>query len=248
MIVYDGIALEDIAPVKVEDIRVSPVEMNPTTRARAIFPGSEFVRMRYGTRTVSITFAVQVENLLSRQAALLAISEWAKSDKAYRLELPHQVDKYLECVCTSKPEPSLRQWWEAKLRLVFTCYDNPFWTSKIEKSKLCNRDFYIFGDAPPLMRIERNVASAVSSTQRYTYNGRYIRLSALPAGKLVIDLNKQTITNMVSNTTSSIISNVIVSGGGYQSEFPIPAAGDARVSESGNSGEDGVVYYRERWQ
>ena len=247
MIVFDGVVLEDIAPVRIEDIRVNPVEMNATTRARAIFPGSQFVRMRYGTRTISITFAVQVENMAARQAALLAISQWAKSDKAYKLELPMHPDKYLECVCTGKPEPSVRQWWEAKLRLTFTCYDNPFWTSKIERSKKCNRDFYIFGDAPPLMRIERNVASAVSSTQRYTYKGRYIRLSALPAGKMIIDLNKQTITNTASNVTSSIISNVIVSSGGYQSSFPIPEPGAAYVTEAGNSGEDGVVYYRERW-
>ena len=248
MIVYDGIALEDIAPVKVEDIRVSPVEMNPTTRARAIFPGSEFVRMRYGTRTVSITFAVQVENLLSRQAALLAISQWAKSDKAYRLELPHQVDKYLECVCTSKPEPSLRQWWEAKLRLVFTCYDNPFWTSKVEKSVAVNTNFYVFGDAPPLMRIERDVTSAVSATQRYEISDRYLRLSALPVGKMVIDLNKQTITNTASNVTSSIISNVIVANNTYKSSFPIPETGNTRVTANTSGSGTSTVYYRERWQ
>jgi phage-related protein len=248
MIVFDGVALEDIAPVRVEDIRVSPVEMNATTRARAIFPGSQFVRMRYGTRTVTVTFAVQVENLLARQAALLAISEWAKSDNAYKLELPHQVDKYLECVCTGKPEPSLRQWWEAKLRLVFTCYDNPFWTSKIEKQVVVNTNFYVFGDAMPLMRIERDVSTAVSATQRYDIGDRYIRLSALPVGKMVLDLNKQTITSTSGSTTTNIVENVIVATSTMKSAFPIPEIGNTRVTANTSGSGTSIVYYRERWQ
>ena len=105
MILFDGVALETIAPVRIEDIRVGPVELNPVSRPRAINAGSDFVRMRCGTRTVAVTFGLQRENKITRQAALLAISEWAKTDKEYRLELPLYADKYLQCVCTGKPEP-----------------------------------------------------------------------------------------------------------------------------------------------
>ena len=109
MIVYDGVDINSVAGVKIEDIRISPIDYDPVTRPRAIRAGSDFVRNRAGTRTVAITFALLNQDKISRQAALLALSQWAKTDKEYRLDLPGHPDLYLMCVCTSKPEPSMRQ-------------------------------------------------------------------------------------------------------------------------------------------
>jgi phage-related protein len=106
MIVFDGKSLESVANVKIEDVRVSPIDYDPVTRPRAIRGGSEFVRNRAGTRTVAITFALLDDNKVSRQAQLLAISEWAKTDKEYRLDLPGHPNRFLMCVCTAKPEPT----------------------------------------------------------------------------------------------------------------------------------------------
>ena len=232
MIVYDGIDLESVAPVRIEDIRVSPIEENAVSRPRAICAGSEFVRMRYGTRTVAITFAVQDDNRTTRQSSLLNISQWAKSDKEYKLELPNYPDLYLMAVCTNKPEPSYRQWWEAKLRLVFTCFDNPFWTSVAEKSVSCGTQFYVFGDAPPLVRIERTLSESASS-QSYGLDSNTITFSTIPTGDLVIDLNRQ--TAQVGN--SSIMANYAAS-----SHFLIPRTGQQTITGTG------TVKYRERWQ
>ena len=77
MIVFDGISLESVAPVMIEDIRVSPVEVNVIERPRAIFPGSEFIRTRYGQRTVAITFGILEDDRAKRESALLGISQWA---------------------------------------------------------------------------------------------------------------------------------------------------------------------------
>ena len=85
MIIFDGVDIQSVAGVKIEDVRISPIDFNPVSRPRAVSAGSYFVRNRCGTRTVAITFAVLAEDRNARQAALMAISAWAKSDAEYKL-------------------------------------------------------------------------------------------------------------------------------------------------------------------
>ena len=233
MIVYNGIALESVAPVKIEDIRVNPIQYNPVVRPRAIRFGSEFVRMGGGTRSVSITFAVLDNDRINRHESLMNISAWAKTDREYVLELPDAPNRFLKCVCTAKPEPSTRQWWENKLRLVFTCFDNPYWTSKAEKSVACGTQFNVLGDAPPLMRIERTVSGSAASNQSYSNSVQTMTFSSIPVGNMVIDLNKQT----AAVGTSSIMEYYQPSGA-----FIIPRTGVQTISGTG------TVKYRERWE
>lgn len=233
MIVFNGITLESVAPVKIEDIRVNPIQYNPVVRPRAIRYGSEFVRMGGGTRSVSITFAVLDSNRINRHESLMNISAWAKTDKEYVLELPDAPNLFLKCVCTSKPEPSTRQWWENKLRLVFTCFDNPYWTSKAEKSVACGTQFNVLGDAPPLMRIERTVSGSAASNQSYSNSVQTMTFSSIPVGNMVIDLNKQT----AAVGSSSIMEYYAPSGA-----FIIPRTGVQTISGTG------TVKYRERWE
>ena len=232
MIVYDGVDINSVAGVKIEDIRISPIDYDPVTRPRAIRAGSDFVRNRAGTRTVAITFALLNQDRISRQAALLALSQWAKTDKEYRLDLPGHPDLYLMCVCTSKPEPSMRQWWESKLRIVFTCYDNPYWNSTYEKAVACGTQFLSMGDAPPLMRIERTLGSDASN-QSYALDGNTMSFSTIPAGNMVIDLDRQT---AVVGTTS------IMQYYNINSKFLIPRTGTQTITGTG------TVKFRERWQ
>lgn len=232
MIIYNGIALESVANVKIEDIRVNPIKENPVTRPRAIMGGSNFVRMRDGERTINITFAVLEMDYNTRHQMLMNISQWAKTDAEYRLELPTDPMRYLQCVCTAKPEPSTRQWWEAKLRLVFTCYDNPYWTSKSEKTVACGDGFTVLGDAPPLMRIERTLTSSASN-QSYSNSSQTMTFSTIPAGNMRIDLNQQTahcgLTDLMQyfNPTG---------------HFIIPKTGTQAITGTG------TVVYRERWK
>ena len=62
MIIYNGQALESVAPVKIEDVRVSPIARNPQARQRPVRFGADFVRMGGGTRTVTITLAMLTQN------------------------------------------------------------------------------------------------------------------------------------------------------------------------------------------
>ena len=232
MIGFDGISLDSVAGVKIKDVQVFPIEYDEVTRPRAIRAGSDFVRSRAGTRKVQITFGLLDDNMNNRQAALMAISQWAKNDKEYKLELPGHPDHYLMALCTDKPEPSLRQWWESKLRLVFTCIENPFWNAKNEKSVACGTQFTALGDAPPLMRIERTLGSAASN-QSYALDGRTMTFTSIPAGSMVIDLDNQ--TAYVGSTNIMQYYNV-------NSKFLIPRIGVQTISGTG------TVKYRERWQ
>ena len=233
MIVFDGVSLNSVAKVEIEDIRVSPIQYDEITRPRAIRGGSVFVRSRAGTRTVAITFALLERDKHLRQASLDAIAHWAKNDKEYRLEIPGHPEHFLMAICTGKPEPSLRQWWESKLRLVFTCYENPYWNAKSEKSVACGTSFHVLGDAPPLMRIERTVSGSAASNQSYSLDSRTITFSTIPIGDMVIDLNRQ--TAVVGATDIMQYYNV-------NSKFIIPRTGTQTITGTG------TIKSRERFQ
>lgn len=231
MITFNGVALEQVAPVKIVDIRVSPIQMTATARQRPVTWGADFVRMGGGSRTVAIEFALLTDDRETRQAQLAAITSWARSDAPGKLMLPNRRGVYLEAICTALPEPSLRQWWESKLRIVFTTYDNPYWTSVGEKSVACGTAFAVLGDAPPLMRIE-NTFSSAASNQSYSNGSETMTFSTIPAGNLVIDLNRQT----AAVGTSSIMSYYA-----FASSFIIPKTGSQTITGTG------TVKWRERW-
>lgn len=233
MIVFNGISLNSIADVMIEDVRAGSIEFEDIVQARAIRGGSEFIRSRAGTRSVVITFALLNDDEINRQKSLSAISQWAKSDKEYKLELPGHPEHYLMAVCTKKPDPSLRQWWESRLQLVFTCFDNPYWNARGEKSANCGTAFTVNGDAPPLMRIERTVSGSAASNQSYALDGRTITFSSIPVGDMVIDLDNQ--TAVVGSTDIMQYYNV-------NSKFLIPRTGTMTITGTG------TVKYRERWQ
>lgn len=230
MISYDNISIESVAGVKIEDILVSPIQVETVESQRAIRGGSDFVRNRDGTRTVTVTFALLDSTIANRQQAIMAINAWAKTDKEYRLDLPGYSNHYLMAVCTEKPGPKIRKWWES-LRLVFTCFDNPYWNSVAEKTATCGTEFTVYGDAPPLMRIERTVSGSAVTNQSYGLDSRVMTFSSIPVGDMVIDLNAQ--TAKVGNTDIMQYYNV-------NSKFLIPRAGRQTITGTGS------IKYRER--
>lgn len=232
MIIYKGKSLESVAPVKVEDIRVSPIQMNATVRTRPVYPGSDFVRLTRGTRTVSIVFALLTNDMHTRQRQLQEISKWAFSETEAPLSLPNYPDMTLSCICTALPEPSTRQWWESKLRLVFTAYDNPFFTSIAEKSAACGTAMFVNGDAPPLMRIEATLGASALTYSDGTNSMTFGTYTGRPTGTLTVDLNRQ---------TAAVGSTSVMTGFTFASRFIIPKPGTMTISGTG------TVYWRERW-
>lgn len=233
MIYFDSVALESMAPVMIEDIHISPLPLSPVTRQRPIQFGAEYVRMGGSPRTVNITFGLLEMNRDTRAAQLEAITNWAQIGKKKWLQLPHHEGRHLEAVCTALPEPSMRMWWENKLRLVFTCYENPFWTANEEKAVACGTSFFANGNAHdgPLMRIERTLSSSASN-QSYSDGANSMTFSTIPAGDMVIDLNRQ---------TAKVGSSSIMQYYTFGSRFLKPKNGLQTITGTG------TVYYRERW-
>ena len=230
MIIFNGVDLEEIAPVMIEDIKVSPMAAKAVERSN-IGIGSTFVRMTGGKRTITITFALLEENKDARFALLEAIKEWARPWDECPLILPMYEGKHFDCRCTGYPEPSYRQWWESKLRLVFTTFENPYLTSNDEIRADMNNQFTIGGTAPPLIRLERNLSSRVAN-QTSACNGQSMFFSQIPAGKMVIDLNKQ---------TAAVGGTSFMQYFGKTSRFIKPVTGNITITGTG------TIIYRERW-
>lgn len=230
MILFNGMSMTSVADVKIVDIMVSPISRDITARPRPIAAGSHFVRAKDGTRTVDITFALLNDDRDLRQASLLALTEWARSDAPGALHLPGHLNRHLLAICTDFPEPSYRQWWESKLRFVFTCYE-PYWLSDSEKSESCGTAFTALGDVPPLMCITRTL-DADASSQTYSNGTQTMAFSTIPTGNMVIDLNQQ---------TAAVNGTSIMQYYSFASQWIQPKLGSQTISGTG------TVRWRERW-
>ena len=190
MILLNNVGLESVAPVMVEDIHISPVQRNVVSRDRPLAPGAHFVRTTDGVRTVAIVFALLTNDNTTRQSQISAINAWARAETPLPLVLPGLEDRHLMVVATSLPEPSMRQWFESKLRIVFTAFD-PYFISNTEKSVACGTAFTAGGNVPPLVEIRRTLSSAVTN-QSYSDGTHTMTFTRIPKGSMVIDLQAQT--------------------------------------------------------
>ena len=84
MIVYNGILIDSVADVEIEDIKVSPIQYEPVARQRSGRFGADFVRMDGGTRQITVSLALLDKNPITRHAAFMALSAWAKTDSKTR--------------------------------------------------------------------------------------------------------------------------------------------------------------------
>ena len=232
MIIFNGKDLTETYPVKIEDIVVSPIQLNPVSRPRAIQFGSEFVRMGGSTRSVTLSFAILEMDIDAREEVMQDVRGWARTDKEYTLELPQFANRHLECVCTQFPDHSYRKWWENKLKIVFTCFNNPYWTSNDAVEVPCGTRFSVGGGAQPLMTIERSGTTKLTN-QTYTNGSASMTFTQIPAGNLVIDLNRQ---------TAAIGKSSIMQYYSPTSTWIVPKVGANQYING-----VGTVKYRERW-
>lgn len=231
MINYNGVDLTDVVPVKIEDIHVSPIQLNPVARQRAIQWGADFLRMGGGIRKITVTFALLESDINVRASFEQELRDWAKTDKEYVLHLPQFDDRHLEAVVTQLPDFSYRKWWENKLVIEFTCFNNPYWTSNELISVPCGTVFNIGGSAQPLITIERNGGKLTNQT--YASREASMIFNEIPSGALVIDLNRQ---------TAAIGKTSIMKYYRTSSTWIVPKTG-ANQLITGN----GTIIIRERW-
>ena len=232
MIKFNGKEMTELFPVKIDDITVSPIQLNPVARQRAIQYGAEFVRIGGGERTVTVSFALLDSDIDNREQTMNDIREWASIGKEYTLELPQYANRHLECAVTQLPDYSYRKWWENKLRIVFTCYNNPYWTSNELIEVPCGTTFSIGGSAPPLMTIERKGNNPIAN-QTFSNGTASMTFTTIPAGNMVINLSKQ---------TAAIGKTSFMKYYKPTSTWIVPAIGaNQRITGVG------TIKYRERW-
>lgn len=227
MIQFNGVSITDAANVKLLDILISPMQVRDTVRERVLRSGADFVRVTGGTRTVSVSFVLLEADRERRQADLLAVNAWATSDIPGRLVFADHPGRYLTGICTSYPEPSLRQWW-GTLQITFTCFD-PYWYAMTEKAVDCGTQFKALGSAVPYVRITDTVETAGART--YSDGTHTMTFSNVPAGEMEIDLERQ---------TASVDGVSFMQGFGFASSFIEPRK---TMTITGT----GKVRYRERW-
>ena len=232
MIIFNGVDLENVAPVKVDDITVSPIQLNPYTRQRPVQFGAEFVRMGGATRTITISFALLLRDINNREAVMQDIRDWAYTTAEKTMQLPMFGNKHLECILTQFPDHNYRKWWENKLKLTFTCYSNPYWTSNEQIEVAPGAVYSIGGSAPPLVTITRNGATSLTNVT-FSTRTESMTFTTIPAGNLTINLNRQ--TAQIGN--SSIMQYYKPS-----STWLVPKVGADQIFNG-----VGVLRYRERW-
>ena len=231
MIYFNGRALESVAPVKIEDIRVSPIIQAPVARDRPIRGGAAFIRQHDGIRTVNITFAILEQDYDKRQRYIEAVTMWAlQAEEPAAMNLPYHRNRTLYVVCTGLPEPSARQWWESRLNLTFTAYD-PYFYDITEKSAECGVPFYVGGNAAPKMRIEKTMSASGNLT--YSDGTNTMQFTGVAAGNVVIDLTKQT----AQEGGLSIMDKFALT-----SRFIVPHTGYITITGTG------IVRWREAWK
>lgn len=231
MVIFNNVPITSFPGLMVEDIHVSPIQLQSIARERPIRFGAELERISGGVRTVTISFALLDMDKTSRSLLLMSLTRWARSAVPGKLQIVGYPDMHLMAAATDIPTPSMRQWWEDGLKVVFTAYE-PYWISDVEQTAVCGQTFMVGGSAPPLMRITRTLSSQANN-QSWSDGTDTITLTQVPAGLLTIDLDKQTID--VGGT--SIMDKYTI-----ESRFILPHIGSMNISGTGN------VVWQERWE
>lgn len=232
MLVYDGRAMEDVAPVNLIDVQIGPIKRQITARDRALRSGADFVRIRGQTRAIAITYALRESDADVRAGWQQAVLTWAIRQGPRKLLLPDRQARYIEAICTAPPEYLTREWWKP-CKMVFTAYD-PYFVDTDERYAACGTGFMVNGSAEPKMRIRAELDAAISDPV-WTRNGNEsIRLrGSVGPGALEIDLNAQTIT---------LNGYSLMRQYRFDSTFFSPALGCNVIDGPGR------VYWRERWE
>jgi phage-related protein len=125
---FNGIALEDIAPVTISGVYVEPPKIKPKWEDRPVDSGAHFIRTRYETRTIEISFYLPVVDAVERAEYIAAINAWAHSSEPKQLETSKRPGKYIMAVLSELPSPSAGEWWE-KLIIKFEAGEPFFYDS-----------------------------------------------------------------------------------------------------------------------
>lgn len=233
MVEFDGVELNDIAPVNVLDVIVSAPPVELVTQNIPLMDGARFVRRKRGMRTVTVPFVLMEQDEEVRRGHITDIISWASKGELCKLRGTPEPCGHLMAVCTQYPDQKSREFWEV-LSLVFTALD-PRYIGCAEYAQDIAEPVYISREDEPMVRIEQQVESTLTNPT-WKLNDAYIKLTSVSPGVLVIDLDRQTATL----NGESLGENVTLDSTFFQLQ-----RGENQIECSNGAG--GVVRFRERW-
>ena len=234
MVEFNGIEINQVAPVNVLDVVISAAPVNVATLDVPLLVGSKFVRRKIGTRTVTVTFVLMEEDEEARRRYLADIVEWATSDQEQVLKSTPDANGHLMAVCSQYPEQSSKQYWEV-LTLAFTASD-PRYIENNEHTESASGEISVTKKQAPLFRIEQTISSAISDAT-WRLGSEFVKLSGqVSPGKLVIDFDRESVTL----NGESVAEKVTIDS----TFFKLSQGKNKIVCENGAGGS---AYWRERW-
>lgn len=234
MFEFNGVEINEVAPVNVLDVIVSSPPVNVTTLDIPLRAGSQFVRSKIGTRMVTVPFLLMEDDEEKRRRHIVNIIEWATTEQECRLISTPEPEGYLMAACSQYPNQSSRDFWEV-LTLVFTSSD-PRYTACAENINSAGSYMFVDHKIPPKLTIRQMIDNTINNPA-WRLGTEYVKISgSVTPGELVIDFEKESV--MLNG--QSISEQVTI-----DSTFFSLKKG-ANLIECEN-GAGGVAYWSERW-
>lgn len=234
MVEFNGVEINEVAPVNVLDVIVSSPDINLTMLDVPLRAGSQFVRKKIGTRTVTVPFLLMEQDAEKRRRHIENIIAWAGTEQECMLKSTPEPEGFLMAVCSEFPKQSSRDFWEV-LTLVFTAAD-PHYTSCAESVIPASGYFFVGRDRPPRLIIKQTIESEITDAT-WKFGEKHVRLSGvLMPGELVIDFDRE----LVTLNGESIAEKVTLDSTFFELKK------GANLIECEN-GAGGTAHLRERW-
>ena len=228
-IVYDGVDLSDVFEVVDVQIPLLPT-FEAVTQELAQRPGSYFASRKVGTREIAIKLRLNAES----RCPLDIFQAWREYSKVFNKPEPRKLMLNEEKHCYALmvgDTPIEDEAYYGTVELAFVCFDPYFYGEEHSIDVSGAASFDVAGGAPAYPVIELTATdSIVTATNLIT--GDFVRISTASGAKLVIDMERQTVTE----------------GGEY---VPVDLESDFFALEGecslGLSGATGTLRYRERF-
>lgn len=234
MFEFDGVEMNEVAPVNVLDVIVSSPPVNVTTLDIPLRAGAKFVRSKIGMRMVTVPFLLMEDDEEKRRTHIADIIEWATTEHECALLSTPESEGYLMAVCSQYPNQSSRDFWEV-LTIVFTASE-PRYTACAENINPAGSYMFVTHKEPPQLTIKQTIDVSITDPV-WRLGSEYVKISgAVTPGELVIDFDKESVTL----NGQSISEQVTI-----DSTFFSLKKG-ANLIECEN-GAGGVAHWRERW-
>ena len=205
-VIFNGIDLIGHIPgAHVTDIEVGNIEIEHVTSARVLRAGSLFARKRDGTRTISISVELPLDEREGCMRNYSMLRMWAESEQPQPLFLP-DYDGHINCVLQSISALNIKTWYEP-VSLVFVAYD-PYFYGHARVASIGDA-FTVAGDVGVPFQIRCSIASAINSPS-WTVDDQFpiALMGDVGAGLLIVDterglatLNGDSINSQISLAT-----------------------------------------------